>query len=65
MTDMKETPTTREVLQELYEELEKKYNEARDVAYNRGKLNESAEGRAVGLNLAMAMIVGIENKYGI
>jgi len=62
---MFKTPTTREVLQELYENLEKQYEENRDAAYNKGQYNPVAEARASGIHTAMAMIVGIENRYGI
>ena len=57
-------PTTREVLQELYENLEKQYEENRNAAYTNG-YNPVAEARAGGIFTAMSMIVGIENKYGI
>ena len=61
---MKPNPTTREILQELYENLERNYEENRAAAYTNG-YNPVAEARAGGIHMAMAMIVGIENKYGI
>ena len=62
---MREKPTTREILQELFEELEKEYDKTCETAYKPGYFNQVAEARASGLHSAMAMIVGIENKYGI
>ena len=60
-----EKPTTRQVLQELFENIEKHVKEAEDSAYKPGQYNPVAEARANGLKTVLSMIVGIENKYGI
>lgn len=57
--------TTRQVLQELFENIETQVKEAENSAYKPGHYDPVSEARANGLKLAQAMIVGIENKYGI
>lgn len=60
-----ENPTTRQVLQELFENIETQAKSAEKSAYKPGHYNPEAKERANGLRMALAMIVGIENKYGI
>ena len=60
-----QTPTTREVLQELFENIEKQAKSAAESAYKPGHYDPVSEARMNGLQTALAMIVGIENKYGI
>ncbi len=57
--------TTRQVLQELFDNIENEFKKAAESAYKPGKYNQVAEARMNGLKTALAMIVGIENKYGI
>lgn len=57
--------TTREILQELFENIETQAKEVEKSAYKPGNYNPVAEARANGLKTALSMIVGIENKYGI
>ena len=58
-------PTTREVLQELFENIETQAKSVEDSAYKPGHYDPVAEARASGLKTALSMIIGIENKYGI
>lgn len=65
MQNNMEAPTTRQVLQELFENIETQVKSAEDSAYKPGHYDPVSEARASGLKTALAMIVGIENKYGI
>lgn len=57
-----EKPTTRQVLQELFDTIEE---HAKKAESKPGEYDPVCEARASGLRLVQAMIVGLENKYGI
>ena len=60
-----EKPTTRQVLQELFDLIETHAKSAEESAYQPGHYDPVAEARASGLRTTQAIIVGLENKYNI
>lgn len=62
---MSKNPTTREILNILYQRIEDRQNQHKEKAYTPGKTDVASEVRYSECGIVLAMIVGIENEYNI
>ncbi len=61
---MKE-PTTREILNTLYEQIEKRKKQHAKKGYVPGKADVEAQVRFSECGIIQAMIIGLENEHGL
>ena len=61
---MKE-PTTREILNTLYKQIEKRKKQHAEKGYAPGKADVEAQARFSECGIIQAMIIGLENEHGL